>query len=69
VSYKAYFTLLMFLTEGVACALVILMLLTHTDPVLLSLCGFLAVIAAVISMSMHVLVRLEQIREEIRQRG
>jgi len=60
-SYKRYFTILMFLTEAMACLTFYMMIVYRDHLNALITCGFLTVIFSIITMSMHVLVRLEEL--------
>ncbi|MCS7120222.1 MAG: hypothetical protein NZ952_03360 [Candidatus Bathyarchaeota archaeon] len=61
--YKRYFTLLMFITEGMACINIVFMFLFREFLAAIILCGFIALIFTVITMGLHILVRIEETRE------
>jgi len=63
-NYKRYFTLLMFLTEAMACFTLYMMIAYRDYLNVLTLYGFLTVIFSIISMSMHILVRLEELHKK-----
>ncbi|MEM2368410.1 MAG: hypothetical protein QXQ50_09295 [Candidatus Bathyarchaeia archaeon] len=61
ISYKKYFTFLMFLTEALAIFGIWLMWIAKTNLTQLITCGFLTLIFTVITMALHIIVRLEQL--------
>jgi len=60
-NYRRYFTVLMFLTESLACAMIFSMLASLNSFNVLVVFGVLAVVFTVITMSLHILVRQEEL--------
>jgi len=60
-TYKNYFTTLMFITEFFASLMLILTALSMTNINALILNGILAIIFTIITMALHIIVRIEEL--------
>jgi len=60
--YRNLWVILMFTTEGLACISLTMMMIWKNHLNALMTCGFLAIIFTIITMSMHILVRMEELK-------